>query len=51
MTYTLEQEIVVCRPALLKDTEDVLELCSHIWDGGDYIHWYGRNGWQIQMDC
>ncbi len=30
-------DIVVCRPALLKDTEAVMELCSHIWDGGDYI--------------
>jgi ribosomal protein S18 acetylase RimI-like enzyme len=30
-------ERVVCRPALAKDTEGVLELCSHIWDGGDYI--------------
>ena len=28
---------VVCRPALPKDTGQVLELCSHIWDGGDYI--------------
>jgi GNAT superfamily N-acetyltransferase len=30
-------DFVVCRPALRKDTEEVLELCSHIWDGGDYI--------------
>lgn len=30
-------DIVVCRPALQKDTEEVLEICSHIWDGGDYI--------------
>lgn len=30
-------DIAVCRPALRKDTEEVLELCSHIWDGGDYI--------------
>jgi GNAT superfamily N-acetyltransferase len=28
---------VVCRPALAKDTEQVMELCSHIWEGGDYI--------------
>jgi GNAT superfamily N-acetyltransferase len=28
---------VVCRPALLKDTDEVFELCSHIWEGGDYI--------------
>jgi len=32
-----DMEVVVCRPALRKDTEEVLELCSHIWDGGDYI--------------
>ena len=32
-----EPEFVVCRPALPKDTEQVMELCSHIWDGGDYI--------------
>ncbi len=30
-------EVVVCRPALAKDKEAVLELCSHIWEGGDYI--------------
>jgi GNAT superfamily N-acetyltransferase len=29
--------LVVCRPALAKDTEEVMELSSHIWDGGDYI--------------
>jgi GNAT superfamily N-acetyltransferase len=28
---------VVCRPALPMDTGQVMELCSHIWDGGDYI--------------
>jgi ribosomal protein S18 acetylase RimI-like enzyme len=28
---------VVCRPALKMDTDQVMELCSHIWDGGDYI--------------
>jgi GNAT superfamily N-acetyltransferase len=32
-----DHDVVVCRPALLKDTEDMLELCSHIWEGGDYI--------------
>lgn len=32
-----EHPEVVCRPALPKDTDQVLELCSHIWDGGDYI--------------
>jgi GNAT superfamily N-acetyltransferase len=30
-------DVLVCRPALEKDTGDVMELCSHIWDGGDYI--------------
>ena len=28
---------VVCRPALMKDTEDMLELTSHIWEGNDYL--------------
>lgn len=28
---------VLCRPALPRDTEEVLELCSHIWEGEDYI--------------
>lgn len=32
-----ETEYVVCRPALPLDTAQVMELCSHIWDGGDYI--------------
>jgi GNAT superfamily N-acetyltransferase len=27
----------VCRPVLDQDTEAVLELCSHIWEGEDYI--------------
>jgi GNAT superfamily N-acetyltransferase len=30
-------DVIVCRPALQKDTDEVLELCSHIWEGGDYI--------------
>jgi GNAT superfamily N-acetyltransferase len=30
-------EVVVCRPALAKDTGAVMELSSHIWEGGDYI--------------
>jgi GNAT superfamily N-acetyltransferase len=37
MTSFLKSEKVVCRPALPQDTEQVMELCSHIWDGGDYI--------------
>jgi len=32
-----DANVVVCRPALEKDTEEVLELASHIWDGGDYL--------------
>jgi GNAT superfamily N-acetyltransferase len=32
-----DSDAVVGRPALLKDTDEVMELCSHIWDGGDYI--------------
>jgi len=28
---------VVCRPALPKDTEDVMELTSKIWEGDDYV--------------
>jgi GNAT superfamily N-acetyltransferase len=37
MTNFDNLNIVVCRPALQKDTEEVMELSSHIWDGGDYI--------------
>jgi GNAT superfamily N-acetyltransferase len=37
MDNLFKSEIVVCRPALRKDTDEVIELCSHIWDGGDYI--------------
>ncbi len=33
----LDSDAIVCRPALAKDTEAVMELCSHIWEGGDYI--------------
>jgi GNAT superfamily N-acetyltransferase len=33
----VNQGVVVCRPAQAKDTEEVLELSSHIWEGGDYI--------------
>jgi len=28
---------VVCRPALPKDTSDVMELTSKIWEGDDYV--------------
>ena len=37
MNASYKKDIVVCRPALRKDTGDVLELSSHIWDGNDYI--------------
>lgn len=37
MHPTLNQFPVLCRPALPKDTPDVLELTSHIWEGEDYI--------------
>ena len=37
MDFLNDSDIIVCRPALEKDTEEVMELCSHIWDGGDYI--------------
>jgi len=37
MTNFDDIDIVVCRPALQKDTDEVMELCSHIWEGGDYI--------------
>jgi GNAT superfamily N-acetyltransferase len=30
-------DAIVCRPALAKDTKAVMELSSHIWEGGDYI--------------
>ena len=28
---------VVCRPALIKDTPDVMDLTCNIWDGEDYV--------------
>ncbi len=37
MLPLLDLDVTVCRPALQKDTDEVMELCSHIWDGGDYI--------------
>ncbi len=33
----LDDDYVVCRPALQKDTDAVMELSSHIWEGHDYI--------------
>ena len=37
MLSLFDNDILVCRPALQKDTDEMLELCSHIWEGGDYI--------------
>ncbi len=37
MNNMIEIDSVVCRPALRQDTAQVMELSSHIWDGGDYI--------------
>ncbi len=37
MNNMIDSESVVCRPALRQDTAQVMELSSHIWDGGDYI--------------
>jgi GNAT superfamily N-acetyltransferase len=37
MVFFNQTDIVVCRPALRKDSDEVMELCSHIWDGDDYI--------------
>jgi GNAT superfamily N-acetyltransferase len=37
MTTVDKQDTIVCRPALQKDTAEVMELSSHIWEGNDYI--------------
>ncbi len=37
MSAFIKDTSVLCRPALPKDTADVLELVSHIWEGNDYI--------------
>jgi GNAT superfamily N-acetyltransferase len=37
MTQTFTSPQVVCRPALPRDTADVIEFCKGIWDGQDYI--------------
>jgi GNAT superfamily N-acetyltransferase len=37
MVELFEADVVVCRPALAKDKEAVLELSSHIWEGNDYL--------------
>jgi GNAT superfamily N-acetyltransferase len=45
----MDTDVVVCRPALAKDTDAVMELSSHIWEGGDYIPdvW---DEWLAEMD-
>lgn len=37
MTQTFSSPQVVCRPALPRDTADVLEFAKFIWDGHDYV--------------
>ncbi len=37
MTDIYGEDVIVCRPAQAKDTEAVMELSSHIWEGGDYL--------------
>ncbi len=32
-----QSHTAICRPALEKDTAEVMELSSHIWEGGDYL--------------
>jgi GNAT superfamily N-acetyltransferase len=39
MTQTFASPQVVCRPALPRDTADVIEFCKGIWDGQDYIQY------------
>ncbi len=41
--------MVVCRPALQKDTEQVMELSSHIWEGNDYLP-YVWDEWMADPD-
>ncbi|MGA9398507.1 MAG: GNAT family N-acetyltransferase [Anaerolineaceae bacterium] len=36
-TLQEKMDVVVCRPALPLDMEDVLRFTSRIWDGGDYV--------------
>jgi GNAT superfamily N-acetyltransferase len=38
--------VVACRPALPKDTPDVMALTSQIWDGHDYV----PHAWQEWLD-
>ena len=49
MTQTFTSPQVVCRPALPRDTADVLEFCKGIWDGQDYIQ-YVWDAWLGDAD-
>ncbi len=37
MSQTFSSPVVVCRPALPRDTADVNRFCKFIWDGHDYV--------------
>jgi ribosomal protein S18 acetylase RimI-like enzyme len=37
MNNTEKFSTVVCRPALAMDKAEVMEISSHIWEGGDYL--------------
>jgi GNAT superfamily N-acetyltransferase len=37
ITRSSDLYVVVCRPALPMDTQDVMELTKNIWDGNDYV--------------
>lgn len=37
ITRSSDLYVVVCRPALPMDTQDVMELTRNIWDGNDYV--------------
>ncbi len=41
---TFSSPRVVCRPALPRDTTDVIEFCKFIWEGHDYVQ-YAWNDW------
>jgi GNAT superfamily N-acetyltransferase len=45
MQNTYSRPVIVCRPALPKDTVDVKAFCKFTWDGGrDYVL-YAWDGW------
>lgn len=41
---TFSSPVTVCRPALPRDTADVLEFTKFIWEGHDYVQ-YAWNDW------